>query len=87
MKPVSPMNIFAGFLLYGMKPRHAPVSAARMMDTTGSETNSDTMSIVIELIADTPTASPSSPSIRLTAFVQPTIHSIVSGMESQPISI
>ena len=64
-----------------MKPRQAPVSAARISDTTGSETNSDTISMVSELIADTPTASPSSPSIRLTALVQATIHSIVSGME------
>ena len=64
-----------------MKPRQAPVSAARMMETTGSATNRDTTSIVSELIADTPQASPSSPSMRLTALVHPTIHSMVKGTD------
>ena len=27
-EPVSPMNILAGFLLYGRNPRHAPISMA-----------------------------------------------------------
>ena len=73
------MKILAGLKLYGMNPRHAPVSAARMTATLGSATNIATTSIVSELMVDTPTASPSSPSIRLTAFVQPTIHSRVKG--------
>ena len=79
-EPTSPMNILAGLKLYGMKPRHAPTSAARITATFGSATNIATTSIVSELIVDTPTASPSSPSIRLTAFVQPTIQRRVSGM-------
>ena len=33
---------------------------------------------------ETPTASPSSPSMKLTAFVMPTIQMTVSGMESMP---
>ena len=53
----------------------------------GSATKMDTTIIVSELIADTPTASPSSPSIRLTAFVQPTIHSTVSGIAREPTDI
>ena len=81
------MNIFAGFILYGIKPMHAPQSAARIKVVLGSATKTETMSIVTELIADTPTASPSSPSIRLTALVQPTIHSTVSGMASAPMGM
>ena len=68
-----------------MKPMQPPTSATRMMDTVGEETKRETISIVIELMQLTPTASPSSPSIRFTALVQPTIQRIVSGMESQPI--
>ena len=39
------------------------------------------------LIVETPQARPSSPSIRLTAFVMPTIHSTVMGIASQPLSL
>ena len=39
---------------------------------------------VMELMVDTPTAKPSSPSIRLTALVIATIHSTVTGMDSGP---
>ncbi len=77
------MNIFAGFLLYGMKPRHAPTSDAITSATFPSETSSAMTSIDTALIVDTPQASPSSPSMRLTAFVMPTIHSTVTGMASQ----
>ena len=70
-----------------MKPTHAPQRAARMNVVFGSATKSETIIIVMELIADTPHASPSSPSMRLTAFVHPTIHSTVSGMASEPMGI
>ena len=78
-EPTSPMKILAGFRLKGIKPRQAPVRAARIRATFGSDTKRATTSMVRELMADTPTASPSSPSIRFTALVQPTIHSTVSG--------
>jgi hypothetical protein len=35
-------------------------------------------------MADTPTARPSSPSMKLTAFVMATIQMIVTGIDSQP---
>ena len=31
VEPVSPMKIFAGLKLYGMKPAHAPMMAASRM--------------------------------------------------------
>ena len=39
---------------------------------------------VMELMVDTPQASPSSPSIRFTALVMPTIQNTEMGMDSQP---
>ena len=70
-----------------MKPRQAPVRAARITDTTGSATSRETISMEVELMAATPTARPSSPSIRFMALVQPTIHRIVSGTDRKPISM
>ena len=67
-----------------MKPMHAPASAATMSATFGSDTSSATTRMVTQLMVDTPTARPSSPSMRLTELVMPTIHSTVSGMASQP---
>ena len=83
------MKIFAGLRLYGIKPRHAPHRAASIVATLllESETSIDTTSIVSDAMAETPQASPSSPSMRLTEFVQPTIHSIVTGTESMPMVI
>ena len=78
------MKIFAGFILYGMKPRQAPKSAQRMMTMLTSLTMSAiTIKDAVEM-ADTPTASPSRPSMKLTAFVMATIQMIVTGMDSQP---
>ena len=80
------MNIFAGLRLYGMKPRQPPHRAASMTATLlfASETSMETTSIDSEAIADTPQARPSSPSIRLTEFVTPTIQSIVTGTARMP---
>ena len=52
----------------------------------GSATVRAMTSRVMELMVDTPQAKPSSPSIRLTALVMPTIHSTEMGMDSQPSS-
>jgi len=67
-----------------MKPTHAPTSDAMMSAVWPSETKSAITSIVTALMVETPLARPSSPSIRLTAFVMPTIHSTVIGMDAQP---
>ena len=78
------MKIFAGFMLYGIKPRHAPKSAQRMTAILTSFTISATTIRDAVEMADTPTARPSRPSIKLTALVMATIQMIVTGMESQP---
>ena len=78
------MKIFAGFMLYGIKPRHAPKSAQRMMAMLTSFTMSATTIKDAVEMADTPTASPSRPSIKLTALVIATIQMMVTGMDSQP---
>ena len=49
-----------------------------------SPVSSATASIVIAAIDETPTARPSRPSIRLTAFVMPTIQMMVTGMAKMP---
>ena len=78
------MMIFAGFMLYGIKPRQAPKSAARTTATFVSATMSAMTVIDAVEMADTPTARPSSPSIKLTAFVIATIQMIVIGYDHQP---
>ena len=52
--------------------------------TSGSATVRAMTSMVMELMVDTPQASPSSPSMRLTALVMPTIQITEMGMDSQP---
>ena len=67
-----------------MKPRHAPKSAASTTATFVSATMSAMTVIEAVEIADTPTARPSRPSIRFTAFVIATIQMIVIGYDHQP---
>ena len=58
--------------------------AASSRATLPSLTSSATTNMVVEAMVLTPTARPSSPSIRLTLLVMPTIHSMVTGTASQP---
>ena len=48
--PVSPIKIFAGFALYGKKPRHAPHSAAVRRAVCVSERSMAIMSRETELM-------------------------------------
>ena len=63
---------------------HAPTSAAMITATCGSATKMAIASMVSALMELTPIASPSSPSIRFTAFVSPTIQITVMGIDSHP---
>ena len=65
---------------------HAPASAAIITATSRSLTSRAMTSMVAALMVDTPQASPSSPSIRLTALVMATIQITVTGMDSTPSS-
>ena len=60
-----------------------PITHRRRMETLMwmSSTIKDMINSVVALMVDIPTASPSSPSIRLMALVQPTIQIIVTRME------
>ena len=81
---MSPMKILAGLRLYGIKPMHAPASAAIVMAIGMLPVSNATASMVIAAMDETPTASPSRPSIRFTAFVMPTIQIIVAGTARMP---
>ena len=67
-----------------MNPMHAPASAAMVTAMAMLPVSSATASMVTAAIDDTPTARPSSPSIRLTALVMPTIQRMVTGMANTP---
>ena len=84
VEPVSPMKMLAGFKLNGIKPTQAPASTASKIAIGTSPISSDTASMVMQAIAETPTARPSKPSMRLTALVMATIQIIVIGMASAP---
>ena len=59
----------------------APTSAASSSATLLSATSTAMISMVRPEMVETPAASPSSPSMRLTEFVMITIQTIVTGME------
>ena len=61
-----------------------PASAAIIVAVTGSPTAIAIISSEKQAIEDTPHARPSSPSIRLTAFVIATIQITVTGMDRKP---
>ena len=67
-----------------MKPTQAPTSAAMTMATWLSAAIRAMTSMVVAEMAETPLARPSSPSIRFTALVMPTIHSTVMGTDNPP---
>ena len=81
--PVSPINVFAGFKLYGKNPTNAPISdVIKIIETTGDPLNANTISIETHEIIDIPDDNPSNPSIKLIAFVIPTIQPIVTIVET-----
>ena len=82
VEPVSPINIFAGLKLNGKNPKHEPISAIPKIAIEYSPTLIDINTSDIDIIADTPAANPSRPSIKFTAFVMNTIHITVSVTES-----
>lgn len=82
--PVSPIKIFAGFELNGRNPIQEPTRIAVIIIIEASACRIETTRREVAQIAETPQASPSSPSIKLIAFVSPTIHIRVIGIENQP---
>jgi hypothetical protein len=78
LEPVSPINVFAGLKLNGINPSKLPASAVIIMILIKGEPfnekiiNKDTQEII-----PIPEDNPSNPSIKLIAFVIPTIQIIV----------
>ncbi|MNP19343.1 hypothetical protein D3C76_1118650 [compost metagenome] len=81
--PESPIKILAGWKLKYRKPKMLPSSNRHSNTTIVFPIMKAITAIVPIAIADTPAASPSKPSIKLMAFVTPTIHKIVKGIAIQ----
>ncbi|MNN35432.1 hypothetical protein D3C81_1492820 [compost metagenome] len=81
--PESPMKILAGWKLKYKNPIMLPRSNKHSSATITLPIRNDITAIVPIAIAETPAASPSKPSIRLMAFVTPTIHRMVNGIATQ----
>lgn len=83
LEPVSPINVFAGAKLNGKNPTKAPANAViNKIDTNGDPFNTNIINREIADIIEIPEDNPSNPSIKLIAFVTPTIHPIVRIMEN-----
>ena len=81
--PVSPINVFAGAKLNGKNPTKAPASAViSSIATIGESFNTNMINSEIADITDIPEDKPSNPSIKLIAFVTPTIQITVMIIEN-----
>ena len=81
--PVSPINVLAGAKLNGKNPTNAPASAViSSIATIGESFNTNMINNEIADITDIPDDKPSKPSIRLMAFVTPTIQITVMIIEN-----
>jgi len=76
-EPVSPIKILAGFILKNKKPRILPASANAMIAKLLSFPIVRKIPIVMRLIKPIPAARPSIPSMKLNAFIIPTMARIV----------
>ncbi|MNW62914.1 hypothetical protein D3C74_410710 [compost metagenome] len=80
------MKILAGWKLKNRKPIILPSNTRHIKAIIMLPIRKDITAMVPMAIPDTPAARPSRPSIKLIALVTPTIHKIVSGMDTQASS-
>ena len=86
LEPVSPINVFAGLKLNGKNPTSAPANAViKTIAINGEPFNANTINRDKQEIKVTPEDSPSKPSIKLIAFVIPTIQQTVIIYENIPL--
>ena len=78
--PESPMKMRAGKKLWRRNPMHAPATTAERIAASILPSESASIAKVRPAIAQTPDASPSSPSRKLTMFITATIQTTVSGI-------
>lgn len=82
-EPVSPIKVFAGAKLNGKNPTKAPANAViNKMEISGEPFKTNIINKETADITEIPVDRPSSPSIKLMAFVTPTIHPIVKRIEN-----
>ena len=81
--PESPRKILAGRKFQRRKPSRLPTRATLTASTPRWPRNEALTATATVVISAIPAASPSSPSMRFTALVMPTIHSTVMGRESR----
>lgn len=85
-EPVSPINVFAGLKLNGRNPTILPANAViNTIAINGESFKANTISNDKQEISVTPEDRPSSPSIRLMAFVIPIIQQTVNIYENTPL--
>lgn len=81
------IKVFAGAKLNGKNPTNAPaIAVINKIDISGEPFNTNIINKDTDDITEIPADSPSNPSIRLMAFVTPTIHPIVKIMENASLS-
>ena len=78
-EPASPRKMRAGLKLYGRKPSAEPASAIMTSATTGLVCRIEITKMTAAEIVVTPASRPSSPSMKLMAFIIPTYQTSVSG--------
>ena len=83
LEPVSPINVFAGAKLNGKNPTNAPANAViNKIEISGEPFKTNIINNDTADMTEIPADSPSKPSIKLMAFVTPTIHPIVKIIEN-----
>ena len=80
MEPVSPIKIFAGFLLKIRNPRQPPATAPNITGSPMKQKAVPAITINSETRVVTPDARPSSPSVRFTELLKATSTNTSKGM-------
>ena len=83
-EPVSPINTFAGYELNPKNPKQAPAVAAASIATSEFDIDTANSTKKHDTIKVTPDASPSSPSVKFTAFTVPIMNIIINGIYHIP---
>ena len=84
--PESPRKTFAGLKLKGRNPSNAPINTNKTVASSIAPVYMKIAAQVPAAMLPRPAAQPSKPSIRLNAFVMPTIQKMVRGIERIPSS-
>lgn len=81
--PESPIKMEAGLKLWRRNPSSPPIMTTAATRSTGSLIAPNATARLASAIPATPAASPSTPSMRLIAFITPTIQTSVIGIANR----